>query len=730
MIRLYAFCCILFSLFLGVSKINAQISQGGGPMQVFELKSSINKVVEMPVFAQWMVANEIKKEGDDNGNLKPFRFAYPFEVRLTTENSGEWYQVENGWRVWKLTIRSEGAKSLNLIFDEFKLPDNARLFIYNENSVLGAFTSYNNKSSGKFAIAPISGDEITVQYEVQDNKKSSSPFIISKVNHDFVGINEKSDRRPLDPYIAGECNVDINCEIGQNWNEVKNSVCRIIVDGREVCSGVLVNNTAEDQKPYVLSAAHCYDKKEYAETSVYVFSFESPFCAPLDGDPSNSVAGAVMKATFDSLDFALTELSLVPPPEYLAYYAGWDRKQALPSSSASIHHPWGMIKKIAIDEDPSVIANFSTSSGYLKNGFLKILRWENGVTEPGSSGGPLFNSERKLVGTLTGGDAVCDNPVNDYFERFALSWDYKSDTSKQLKYWLDPINTNVDVLDGKQFNTGENLCGSFTNLKESDDYSLVTITEGGSFAGYWGGSNSVGITEFMERFAIPGEEQLSGVSLGIGKLKTSGINNQSKINIKVYNGNSKPEELIYSQTEKIKGLAQDAMNFFGFSEAVLPADTFFVGFELSGVQAADSFAVYQSLRYSYEEDNFWLKKSGEWFRFKDVNPSGKSMTNIIELVACNIDDFTTDTLLVNNPKEILIYPNPVQSAFLLEAGQNIPENSISVFNLIGQEIGVNIEKVTSRKANIDMTGNIPGIYLVRFKRDDGYITRKISFVPW
>ncbi len=729
MIRVSAFCWIFVSLFFLVFKGASQVSQGGEPLQIFELKSSVIKVIEMPAFDKSMEQAEAVKDDNGDGRLKPLRFAHPFEVSITPENSGEWYQAANGWEVWKVSIHSQGAKSLNLIFDQFKLPDETRLFIYNEDNILGAFTSYNNKSSGKFAVAPLSGDKITVQYETPTKERNILPFVIAKVNHDYLGIFEKSDRRPLDPDIAGPCNVDVNCDIAKEYREVKNSVCRIIVAGKEVCSGSLVNNTAEDQRPYVLSAAHCYDKKEYAQTSVYVFSFESPLCAPLDGDPSNSVSGAIMRAQFDSLDFALTELSLVPPPEYRAYYAGWDHSSEQPLSTASIHHPWGMIKKIAIDYNPPVISDFGTS--YVKNTFFKIERWEDGVTESGSSGGPLFNSSsKKIVGTLTGGYADCNDPTRDYFERLALSWDYKSDSSKQLKYWLDPLKTNAQVLDGKQFNTGESLCGAFSNLKETDDYSLVSIINNGSFSGYWGGSNSVGITEFMERFSIPGNEQLAGVSFGIGRLNTDGINDQSEITIKVYNGNSKPQELIYSQVVKIKGLVEDAMNFFGFSESVFPADTFFVGFELSGVQAADSFAVYQSLRPSYEQDNFWLKKNDSWFKFQDANPNSKCMTNIFELVACNIDDFSTDTPLVNNPKEILIYPNPVQSTFIIEAGQNIPEKSISVFNLLGQEIEVRIDRISSTKAIIDMNGNIPGVYLVRFKRNDGYITKKLSYVPW
>jgi lysyl endopeptidase len=124
--------------------------------------------------------------------------------------------------------------------------------------------------------------------------------------------------------------VDINCSTNDVWHDTRDAVCRIIVDGREICSGVLVNNTAENERPFILSAAHCYDRPEYAETSVFTFNYESPYCGPLDGDPSNSVAGAVMKAFSDSLDFSLVELSLVPPPDYRPFFSDGTEAEIFP----------------------------------------------------------------------------------------------------------------------------------------------------------------------------------------------------------------------------------------------------------------------------------------------------------------------------------------------------------------------------------------------------------------
>ena len=721
---------LLILLCIFFSEISwGQISQGGFPQKVIYLKSAVVPVVEMPALDNELLKKSVMVEQTGEAKLKPFKFAHSFEVSLTTGNSGEWYVADNGIYCWKLKIRSKGAKSINLIFDHFNLPGNARLFIFNEkeNHILGAFTSVNNKASGKFAVSPVAGDEITVQYEIPSGYLNEKHFEIKSVNHDFIGILDRNERRPLDK-IAGACNIDINCELGDDWSEVKNAVCRMIVNGKEICTGALINNTAENQKPYILSAAHCYDEWEFAETSVYVFNYESPYCAPLDGDPANSVSGALMKAQFDSMDFALAELSLVPPPEFRPYYAGWERSVNLPDTTVSIHHPQGDIKKIAVDEDAPEISDFN--GAYIKNGFLKILRWNQGVTEVGSSGGPLFNMDKNLIGTLTGGVATCANPVNDYFERFALSWDYKSDSTEQLKCWLDPLKSDVQILEGIQFYTGKEYCNAFTNLNDDDNHGTVSLINSGEFSGYWGGTNSVGITEFVEQFSINGSEQLSGFSLGVGKIEKAGNGSNSEITIKVYNGKELPETLIYYEKIFIKDLVQDAMNFIGFDEIVEPGDTFFVGFELSNMQPLDSFVVYQSLRPANTENFFYFKQNENWQSFKETNLGYNSIANVFELVACNVDGSISDTPVVDNPLEIFVFPNPTQSVITIIAGSDIAEENISIFNLIGQTVEVQMSKVHERKIEIDLTGNVPGVYFVRFNNGNGFVSRKISFVPW
>ncbi len=715
-------------LFLAVSA-TGQVSQGVRPMDIPALKSrGIPKKV-MPAVKN----NELRKKAAERqhpeSRLKPFEFAHAFNVDISPENEGLWVNNIRGYNVWQVKIHSEGAFSLNLIFEQFDLPQGARLFLFNqsEGHYLGAFTSQNNKPSGKFAVSPVAGDELTVQYEIPAEYPKKNDFIITRVNHDFTGILKNKERRPLGE-AAGSCNLDINCGEGSDWKDVKDAVCRIIVNGREICTGTLVNNTGEDEKPYIISAAHCYDKWEYAETSVYTFNYESPYCAPLDGDPSNSVSGAVMKAQSDSLDFALTELTLVPPPEFRPYYAGWDKTGTIADSSTSIHHPQGDIKKISIDSDPPVFSSYPEDE-YTSNGFIKILRWEKGVTEAGSSGGPLFNPGRNLIGTLTGGSASCSNPVNDYFSRFDMAWEFKSDSAKQLRHWLDPLNSNASILPGKRFYTDENLCLPFTNLADFDEHENVILTDGNQDAGYWGGTNSMGITGFAERFSVYGNEQLSGVSLGVGKIVLADYPSESEIRINVYNGESMPENLIYSEPVKINSLIADAMNFISFTETVEPADTFFVGFELNNVQPNDTFVVYQSLRQPERENFFWFNQNNVWHNFKTANSENFSMTNVFELVACNVDGLVTDTPLVRKPMQALIYPNPARRQFTFEAGQTFDQEDIRVFNLIGQEVEGKLFNHRDKKIQIDLSGNVPGVYFVRLKTAQGMVSKKVTYIP-
>lgn len=119
------------------------------------------------------------------------------------------------------------------------------------------------------------------------------------------------------------------------------------------------------------------------------------------------------------------------------YYSGWSRAGATPTTYVTVHHPQGDIKKISI--------GYNDASSY--GDYWRVV-WSDGITEPGSSGAPLFNENHKLIGQLYNGSSSCSNQDgSDNFGKFSVSWDYGSTSTTRLKDWLDPYNSGVTEID-------------------------------------------------------------------------------------------------------------------------------------------------------------------------------------------------------------------------------------------------------------------------------------------
>lgn len=717
-------------LFLLPFAVIGQISRGGTPIQIQKLKSvSYNTdLVVMPTVDNNKMKGLYSRA--DQNMLKPFRFAYSFDVSLSPKNSGTWYNTTEV-NVWQLRIRSTGAYSLNLIFDQYKLPENARLFLISEKTgeIKGAYTSDNNSESNIFAIEPVEGDELVLQYEEPVNVSFPGELRISKVAHDYVGILY-NDHRPLG--LSGACNLNINCDIVNGSENVRDGVCRIIIEGNEICTGTMVNNTVLDGTPYVLTAFHCINSSVKAQSSIFLFNYESPYCSTIDGDVSHSLSGSSLKASFDSLDFALVRLNNIPPDNYRPYLVGWNRKNLPPVSSICVHHPLGDIKKVAIDNNAAVTAKFNNN--YYSKGFWNILRWEYGVTEEGSSGGPLFDQNRQLIGTLTGGSASCPPglPTNDYFEKFALAWDYRKDAVNQLKAWLDPINSNVEKLDGMALNSNKTTCKAATNFKDTDTHAAIQIPNGVTKKGYWSGSNSLGFTEFAEQFKFSNSCEIQGISLGIAKAKINPLYTNSYIDVQVYQGIDKPETLIYSQKFNINKFYSDAMNYLPFSNPVKTAGNFFVSYNISKMNEGDTLVVYMANRKADVTNSFYLKNAGGWSKYNAQNLEGNGSALLVELIACNVDDTTAVNDLKSSVTEARFYPNPISGNSTLYVETVDPIDSpelIEVYDLLGKKQNIPFTQTSLYKVGLNFAGKRAGIYFIHLKSGGKSIVGKVSYLP-
>ncbi|MCD4731722.1 MAG: hypothetical protein K8R74_14040, partial [Bacteroidales bacterium] len=128
-----------FMLFVWIDA-NAQINVGGEPISfVLEesLKSNLSFEIMPTVDVESLMAED--KINDQYKDI-PWRFGFNFEVDYSMENSGVWDDLPKGDKLWRLGIISEGAYTIKLIFDNYYLPPEAKLFVYNadKSQIIGA----------------------------------------------------------------------------------------------------------------------------------------------------------------------------------------------------------------------------------------------------------------------------------------------------------------------------------------------------------------------------------------------------------------------------------------------------------------------------------------------------------------------------------------------------------------------------------------------------------------
>lgn len=372
----------------------------------------------------------------------PFRFGETMDVDIEFDNTGVWNALPNGDRIWRLVIASPEAYSLNFVFDGFHMPEGATFHIYNSGgeNILGAFTSENNMASGDFATYMLAGDQATLEYFEPAEVAGQGTLGISQVIHAYRDVLNDRTFGTERGGGSGACNNNVVCPEGDPWENEINAVTRIVIGGG-LCSGSMITDVPQSGTPYYLTANHCIQGAGGGSNWVFNFNYQTSTCNGSTAPNNQSLTGCVVRANNSGSDFALLELNSTPPAGYGAFYAGWDRSETAPLSQVCIHHPSGDPKKISFDEDGATTANWQGAATW------HIGDWEDGTTEGGSSGSPLFDQNHRIIGQLFGGQASCSNNVNDYYGRFGVSWDGSS-SSNRLRDWLDPQNTGATTMDG------------------------------------------------------------------------------------------------------------------------------------------------------------------------------------------------------------------------------------------------------------------------------------------
>lgn len=409
---------------------------------------------------------------DNQGLL--YRIGIAQFTNITTENSGKWTTNSDGSRTWNLRIHSPEAEALSFLFETFKIYGGTTLKItdLNGKNVHNTLTSSDVEDHFRQNAALCGGDDLVLILH-EPAFTQPSEILIDRVMHNYRSTGYAKKEKINE---SETCEVNINCTpVGDTWQDEKRGVARIYVvetGSAGWCTGSLVNNTAQDCKPYFLTALHCGVSTSAANMTQWKFYFryESPNCT----NPSTAgtlddyfITGCVRKADSadnggdSGSDFLLVQLgsaaneaatiTTLKSANFNAYWNGWNANTTATTGGTGIHHPAGDIKKISTFSGNTVSTQWGTATGSHWRVTWTANANGHGVTEGGSSGSPLFNnSQGYIIGTLTGGGSFCtalNSP--DQYGKMSYHWTSNGTTqAKQLKPWLDPTNSGVLTLAG------------------------------------------------------------------------------------------------------------------------------------------------------------------------------------------------------------------------------------------------------------------------------------------
>ena len=469
----------------------AEQSTPPGPRPLDEVET----ITMPPVDVEALLAEDEARFQD---GLPVLRFAQAIPVRYTPHNVGTWDELNNGRLLWRLRIVSPGALSLNLGFTTYKMPPGGQLLLYtpDRSEVVGPFTEADNEDHGQLWTPILNGDEIVVEISLPAAALPDLELEIGSVNHGYVPFG-----LPRTPQ-SGSCNVDVVCGAADGfpqidaWRDPIRAVGAYSINGIDMCSGALVNNTAQDLTPYFLTADHCGVTSSNAATVVVYWNYQNSWCRPPgsaasgqpgDGSRAQFNSGAIFRAGYNASDFTLIELDDPINPDFNLHWAGWDRRDLAPASAVAIHHPGVEEKRISFENDPTAIAAYMGDPGS-GTSHIRIADWDLGTTEGGSSGSPLFSPEKRIVGDLTGGYAACGNDDPDWYGRLFVSWTGGGTPATRLSDWLDPLGSGVLTLDGRdQFEVPFSLDATPKTLDIcASDSAVFTVTVGQEQAGFTG----------------------------------------------------------------------------------------------------------------------------------------------------------------------------------------------------------------------------------------------------
>lgn len=422
----------------------------------------------------------LEEDAMNNSSKSLYRFGKGVDITCTLDD-GQWHVVDGG-RLWTMTFESQDARSLSFVFDSLILPDNSELFIVNqdESELYGPVKASELPKTGTFLTDAIDGASATLLLfePIEDYEKTI--LNIKSVVYGYRGptFPEEASTRAI-----GTCGIDVVCY--PEYDNESKGVARIeMYNGSNYYygTGVLLMSTDYLFRPYFMTARHCFDiinqdgylsAEEKANVNNYLFRFNymKEECGGSLYKITRTFFGGTIRSVIPS-DCVLVELNQNVRSYPNICWLGWDMTDSTPSSAVGIHHPHGDVMEIAL--------KYYALPNYW------AFNFDEGTVRRGSSGSPLLNQDKRVVGHLV---SVTDeehiDPCNVRFalyNKFRSAWYGGGTDSTRLSNWLDPLGTGQTTINS-----------SYPNF---DSFTIVGSSSLGTSNVYYvdGANNSMTVT--------------------------------------------------------------------------------------------------------------------------------------------------------------------------------------------------------------------------------------------
>lgn len=389
----------------------------------------------------------------------------PLGANIRVSGKSPWTVLDTGEQVWTALLSSEGAYAVRVRFENVSLPAGVELTVYdaaNPAVFEGPFDSDYLAGRDSFWSSTVFSQTVVVECRVPAGAALPS-FRVTELTHRYVNPAAEAEAK------AASCNIDVTCEPA--WAQTSHAVAGIgsvSASGELFCTGCLLSDSnAAPNTDYFLTADHCINGQSDADTVEIYWNYQTAVCNGVPPNPATvprTTGGANILSAISRTagnDHCFLQLRGTVPVGVT--YAGW--ASDTPGATeviTGIHHPSGDFKRIS----------FGTVDS--SNVYYWTILWNRGVTEPGSSGSPIFNAQKQLIGQLYGGNSACSNvdpaeQVDDY-GRFNITFPY-------VRRWLlnepveVPANDNfasAQVLTGASGSVGVNTTGASREAGEPD----------------------------------------------------------------------------------------------------------------------------------------------------------------------------------------------------------------------------------------------------------------------